>query len=74
MPTGGFFVYADSSRFAADSEVFCRELLEAVGVAITPGLDFGRHRAASHVRFAYTIEMAKLEDGVERLRRFVGGR
>lgn len=74
MPTGGFFVYADSSRFASDSEVFCRELLEAVGVAITPGLDFGRHRAASHVRFAYTIGMAKLEDGVERLRRFVGSR
>ena len=70
-PGGGFFVYADSSRFAADSQAFCREVLEAVGVAITPGLDFGRHRAASHVRFAYTIEMAKLEDGVSRLRRFL---
>jgi aspartate/methionine/tyrosine aminotransferase len=74
MPTGGFFVYADSSRFAADSQTFCRDLLEAVGVAITPGLDFGRHRAEAHVRFAYTIEMAKLEDGVDRLARFVGGR
>jgi aspartate/methionine/tyrosine aminotransferase len=74
MPTGGFFVYADSSRFAADSQAFCRELLEGVGVAITPGLDFGRHRAGSHVRFAYTIGMAKLEDGVDRLRRFVGAR
>ena len=74
MPTGGFFVYADSSRFGADSQVFCRDLLEEVGVAITPGLDFGHHRAESHVRFAYTIGMAKLEDGVERLRRFVGSR
>lgn len=73
-PTGGFFVYADSSRFAADSHAFCRDLLEAVGVAITPGLDFGRHRAEAHVRFAYTIEMAKLEDGVDRLARFVRGR
>ncbi|HVN35824.1 MAG TPA: pyridoxal phosphate-dependent aminotransferase [Casimicrobiaceae bacterium] len=74
MPTGGFFVYADSSRFAADSQMFCRDLLEAVGVAITPGLDFGHHRAEAHVRLAYTIAMAKLEDGVERLRRFVGSR
>jgi aspartate/methionine/tyrosine aminotransferase len=74
MPSGGFFVYADSSRFAADSQAFCREVLEAVGVAITPGLDFGRHRAATHVRFAYTIEMAKLEDGIERLRRFLRDR
>jgi aspartate/methionine/tyrosine aminotransferase len=68
-PSGGFFVYADSSRFSADSQEFCREVLQATGVAITPGLDFGRHRAESHVRFAYTIEMAKLEDGVSRLRR-----
>ena len=74
MPTGGFFVYADSSRFGADSQAFCSELLEAVGVAITPGLDFGHHRAEAHVRLAYTIGMAKLEDGVERLRRFVGAR
>ena len=73
-PTGGFFVYADSSRFGADSQVFCRALLEEVGVAITPGLDFGHHRAESHVRLAYTIGMAKLEDGIERIRRFVGAR
>jgi len=73
-PSGGFFVYADSSRFAADSQEFCREVLQATGVAITPGLDFGRHRAEAHVRFAYTIEMAKLEDGVSRLRRYLRDR
>jgi len=67
-------VYADSSAFSDDSQAFCRNLLEAVGVAITPGLDFGHHRAEAHVRLAYTIGMAKLEDGVERLRRFVGAR
>ena len=71
MPTGGFFVYADSSRFGPDSQAFCRDLLEAVGVAITPGVDFGHHRAEAHVRLAYTIAMTKLEDGVERLRRFI---
>ncbi len=73
-PSGGFFVYADSSRFSADSQEFCRDLLQATGVAITPGLDFGRHRAEAHVRFAYTIGMAKLEDGVERLRRYLRDR
>jgi aspartate/methionine/tyrosine aminotransferase len=73
-PSGGFFVYADSSRFSADSERFCREVLEGAGVAITPGLDFGTHRASEHVRFAYTIEMAKLEDGILRLRRHLRDR
>jgi aspartate/methionine/tyrosine aminotransferase len=71
MPTGGFFVYADCSKFSRDSQQFCRDVLEGAGVAITPGLDFGHHRAAEHVRFAYTIAQEKLEDGVARLARFL---
>ena len=72
MPTGGFFVYADCSKFSRDSQQFCRDMLEGAGVAITPGLDFGHHRAAEHVRFAYTIAQEKLEEGVARLARFLG--
>jgi len=72
MPSGGFFVYADSSRLSPDSERFCREVLAGAHVAITPGVDFGVHRAGDHVRFAYTIEMAKLEEGVARLARHLG--
>jgi aspartate/methionine/tyrosine aminotransferase len=71
LPSGGFFVYADSSAFSEDSERFCREVLAGAGVAFTPGIDFGTHRAVAHVRFAYTIEMAKLEDGVARLARYL---
>ena len=67
MPTGGFFVYADCSRFGMDSERFCAAALAATGVAFTPGIDFGRHRAEGHVRFAYTIAQDKLRDGVRRL-------
>ncbi|MEO8754031.1 MAG: pyridoxal phosphate-dependent aminotransferase [Casimicrobiaceae bacterium] len=73
MPTGGFFVYADCSKFSRDSEQFCRDVLQGAGVAITPGIDFGRHRAAEHVRFAYTVSQDKLEDGVGRLTRFLAG-
>ncbi|HEX7328366.1 MAG TPA: pyridoxal phosphate-dependent aminotransferase [Casimicrobiaceae bacterium] len=71
LPNGGFFVYADCTRFADDSERFCRDVLESVGVAMTPGIDFGAHRAREHVRFAYTIDEKKLEDGVARLARFL---
>jgi aspartate/methionine/tyrosine aminotransferase len=71
MPSGGFFVYADCSRFSNDSERFCRDVLEGAGVACTPGIDFGEHRARSHVRFAYTIDQRKLDEGVARLRDFL---
>ena len=55
-----------------DSERFCREVLEGCGVAITPGLDFGRaprRRGTCASRTRST--QAKLEDGVARLARFL---
>jgi aspartate/methionine/tyrosine aminotransferase len=70
-PQGAFYLYADCSRFTDDSFAFSRQLLEEAGVAITPGLDFGTHRAAQHVRFAYTTDIPRLREGVERIRRFV---
>ncbi|MBI3148939.1 MAG: pyridoxal phosphate-dependent aminotransferase [Betaproteobacteria bacterium] len=71
-PTGGFFIYADCSRFSRDSMKFCRDLLQETGVAITPGADFGSFRAGEHLRIAYTIAEDKLQDGLARLRRYLG--
>jgi aspartate/methionine/tyrosine aminotransferase len=72
MPGGGFFVYADASRFTDDSLSFCRDVLQATGVAFTPGVDFGQHDGRRHVRFAYTVALEKLQDGVRRLREHLG--
>jgi aspartate/methionine/tyrosine aminotransferase len=71
MPNGGFFVYADCSAFGLDSERFALEALQATGVAFTPGVDFGRHRPEAHVRFAYTIARPLLEEGAQRLARWL---
>lgn len=70
-PRGAFYLYADCSRFTADSRRFALDLLERAGVAITPGCDFGEYRAAHHVRFAYTTSREQLEVGVKRLRIFL---
>lgn len=71
VPDGAFYVYADCRRFTNDSRTFAMRLLEEADVAATPGCDFGEHEAAFHVRFAYTRSMAELEEGIERLARFV---
>jgi aspartate/methionine/tyrosine aminotransferase len=70
-PQGAFYLYADCSRLADDSERFANTLLESAGVAITPGLDFGRHRPERHVRFSYANTLENLEEGVRRLTRFL---
>jgi len=70
-PEGAFYLYADCSRFTDDSFAFAHELLETAGVAITPGIDFGRNEAARHVRFAYTTSLDQLQLGVQRLAEFL---
>lgn len=64
-PVGALYLYADASRFTSDSHQFCMKMLEEHGVAMTPGTDFGTHRANEHVRFAYTTSMEELQRAVE---------
>lgn len=71
VPQGAFYLYADCAHFTDDSFGFSQRLLEEAGVAVTPGIDFGQHRAERHLRFAYTTSLAQLEEGVRRLRDFL---
>jgi len=73
-PQGAFYLYADCSRFTGDSHAFVLDVLEKAGVAITPGCDFGEHRAGQHVRFAYTTSIAHLREAVARLARYLAQR
>ena len=68
-PEGAFYLYADISAFGGDSYAFCQHLIETEHVAVTPGIDFGRHLADRHVRFAYTQDLPRLQQAVERIAR-----
>ena len=68
-PEGAFYLYADISAFGGDAFAFCQHFLETEHVAFTPGLDFGRYQAAQHVRFAYTQDLPRLQQAVERIKR-----
>ena len=70
-PEGAFYIYADCSALTKDSDDFSRQLLEAVGVAVTPGLDFGAHAPKNHLRFAYTTGIERLTEAIERIRCFL---
>ncbi len=68
-PQGAFYLYADVSAFTDDAQAFCAHFLETEHVAFTPGLDFGFHRSNQHVRLAYTQEVPRLQEAVERIAR-----
>ncbi len=69
-PEGAFYLYADCSAWGMDSTKLADSLLEEVGVAITPGNDFGDFHAEQHVRIAYTTSIEKLKKAVGRMAQF----
>ncbi|AUN96310.1 pyridoxal phosphate-dependent aminotransferase [Pseudazoarcus pumilus] len=71
-PQGAFYIYADVSALADDSEALARRLIEEAFVAATPGIDFGDNAPRRHLRFAYTTDTPRLVEAAERIRRVVG--
>jgi len=70
-PEGAFYCYANSQQLSSNSMEFASNLLEEMGVAITPGLDFGKNKPEQFVRFAYTTGIERLEEAVQRLKHFL---
>ena len=70
-PDGAFYVYADCSGVTHDSWAFARGLLQQTGVAVTPGKDFGEHRAHDFVRIAYTAPIPQMEVALGRVDDFL---
>ncbi|MEW6165391.1 MAG: pyridoxal phosphate-dependent aminotransferase [Pseudomonadota bacterium] len=68
-PLGAFYIYAELGNLSSDSFTLADQLLEHAGVAATPGLDFGTHAPAKHMRFAYTVAEDKLVEGLARMGR-----
>ena len=70
-PAGAFYIYVNCKKFTDDSHQFALDFLEAEGVSITPGLDFGSNKAHHSLRFAYTTSIAKMTIAIQRLERFI---
>jgi aspartate/methionine/tyrosine aminotransferase len=64
---GAFYLYADVSRFTADSIDFAKRMLEQAGVAATPGLDFDPLHGKEFLRFCYAGSAGDMREAVERI-------
>jgi aspartate aminotransferase len=65
---GAFYLWLDVSEVETDDVLFCERLLDAEGVALTPGSAF---LCPGHVRLAYTKPEPTLAEAALRLERFV---
>jgi aspartate/methionine/tyrosine aminotransferase len=71
LPDGAFYVYADCSRFSDDADAFTRDVLQATGVVMTPGLDFGTQDVQRYIRVSYATSMENLQEAVHRLETYL---
>jgi aspartate aminotransferase len=69
-PEGAFYAFPDVSSYGLDSMSLCNRLLDAVGLAVVPGVAFGDDRC---IRLSCAAAPATISDGLDRLGRFLSG-
>lgn len=67
-PDGAFYIYADVSDFTDDSMEFCKQLLEATGVATAPGVDFDPVHGNRFMRFSFAVSTPLIEEAIRRMK------
>jgi aspartate/methionine/tyrosine aminotransferase len=72
MPDAGMYVFADVRGTGLDGKRFARELLDATGVAVTPGEGFGAS-GAGHVRITLGTGEDRLREACARIAEFARG-
>ena len=69
---GAFYIYADVSDRAASSADLARRMLDEIGVAATPGLDFDAERGERYMRFSYAGSTADIAEAARRIKGWLG--
>ena len=72
-PTGAFYVFADARHFCSDSYNEAFNILDAVKVGVTPGVDFGSG-GEGFLRFSYANSLENIKEGLDRLERYLENR
>jgi aspartate/methionine/tyrosine aminotransferase len=69
-PTGAFYVLANAKKFSQDSYRLAFDILVKTKVGVAPGIDFGSN-AEGYLRFCYANSMENIEEGMNRLQRYL---
>jgi len=72
-PTGAFYVFANASHLSPDSYKLAFDILECAHVGVAPGIDFGKN-GEGFLRFSYASSMENIEEGLERISRYIAQR
>ncbi len=68
-PTGAFYLFFDVSKFTDNVYNLAFDILEKVGVGVTPGTDFGNN-GEGYLRLSYANSIENIEEGLNRLEKY----
>lgn len=66
-PDGAFYVYANVGHITSDSLTFCIRMVEEIGVALAPGIDFDPQHGHRYVRLSFAVSPKEIEAALELL-------
>lgn len=69
-PKGAYYIIADARKFGENSLELSQRILEDIGVAVTPGIDFG-DGAEGYLRFSYANSLENIKEGMDRLQEYL---
>ena len=64
---GAFYIYADVAHLTGDSLAWCRELLDATGVALNTGRDFDSIHGGNFIRMSFAVSTPEILKALELL-------
>jgi aspartate/methionine/tyrosine aminotransferase len=64
---GAFYIYADVAHLTSDSLAWCRELLDATGVALNTGRDFDSVHGGNFIRMSFAVSTPEILKALELL-------
>lgn len=71
-PDGGLYFWLDVSEVTDDSEAWCHELVDAIGVAFAPGIDFDPVHGHQWVRLSLCAPEDQTREACRRLGAYLG--
>ncbi|MEO1701891.1 MAG: aminotransferase class I/II-fold pyridoxal phosphate-dependent enzyme [Pseudomonadota bacterium] len=72
-PDGAFYAWLDASRFTNDTMSFAHRMLNEIGVATAPGIDFDPFNGGARLRLSYCGSTQEVTEALDRIEAWLPG-
>ena len=67
-PQGAFYLYLNVSHLTNNSTLFCMRMLNEIGVAVAPGIDFDPSEGKKFIRISFSRPREDIRVAIERIK------